>query len=64
MKLQKMIDNIVSSFKPPMSLSLDQLYTECTASSKDAPIFFRAFGELLVAGRLEKIADESYRLKQ
>lgn len=63
-KLQQMINRIIEAFDPPLGLSSNQLFTRCTVSNNDAPVFFRALGELLLSGRLEKLNNDSYRLKQ
>jgi hypothetical protein len=63
MNTQKMIRYIIGAYTAREPLSIDQLYTRCTGT-KNASIFFKAFAELLAAGRLEKIQNECYRLKQ
>jgi hypothetical protein len=63
-QLHEMMRTIEDTFEPYALLSVDQLYTRCTAKQRQAPLFFRAFAELVSAGRLEQVRSEIYRLKQ
>lgn len=64
-QLAKMQYRVFTAFTQPYTgLSIDQLYTRCVVKQVEAGLFFRTIAELHLSGRLEKLANDTYRLKQ